>query len=305
MLRNAFMVKNSLVVATISLTPQSGTAYRIKNIHCIPNVAVTEFITAQVGKTTVGYYHTGTTILNQLPYQDGAETNRTIFDQMRDIGFPLDIPVGEGETFTLTSSNAWARMTIEYEIWDASDVKSTDVNGSASKEYNFLQYGTLSSTITAAGTKTLDSVHNPVEFPNFPFGDAVPSKTQMTILGVGTPTFVMTGGTFATDYITSTYLKFFKDREVLFDDDKNGFLLSCDVSVKAANTTMYYTEQWSQCPYGGEASYKSILKLPEPLVFGAGEELTVQITASLDGGGGTVAASTIYVCLPINVKHGV
>lgn len=303
MLRKAFNVKNSLSATSVTLSPNTGEGLRVKNIFGTPNAAVTEFLTLQIDRLTVGYIHVGTGILNQLPFKESSEPMGTIFEQLKAKGIDLTLPIPEGSTLTVTAPNNWTRLTIEYEIWDAGDVKASEMNGTQSKEYVFLQYGTYDTNITAAGTVTLNAVHNPVEFPNFPFGDPVPSKTRMEILGIGCPAHLMSGAAFATDWILSQYLRLYKEREVLFDEDRNGIYITTDTAVSLANTTMYYDSSFSELPYGGLGTYKPIRMLPQSLVFEAGEELSVQMTLGLAGAGATLAANGIYVCMPIKVTR--
>lgn len=303
MIRKPFNVKNSAAVATISLTPNVGEAFRVKNIHVTPTAAVTEFLTIQIDRVTVGYIHIGTTHMNQAPFQVSIETQKTIFDQLKDAGISLVYPVPEGSTLTVTAPNAWTRMEIEYEIWDAADVKPTEINGAQAKEYIFLQYGTYNVAITAAGTYTLNAVHNPVEFPNFPFGDPVPSKTEMSILGIGCLGHLMAGAAFATDWLQSTYLRLYREREVLFDEDRSGLYILGNTALSAANDTMYYDGTYSVLPYGGAAGLKPIRIFPTALEFSAGEELAVQMSFVLAAGVTTLAISGIYVCMPIRVKR--
>ncbi len=303
MLRKAFNVKHSLAANSVTLTPNTGEGFKVTNIHCTPNAAVTEFLTIQIDRMTVGYIHVGTGILNQLPLQESSESMVTIFDQLKFKGYDLSYPIPDGSTLTITAANNWARLSIDYEIWDTNDIKSTDLNGSASKEYIFLQYGSYDTAITAAGTYTLNKVHNPVEFPNFPFGDPVPSKATMEVLGIGCPAHIMSGATYATDWVASTYLRLYKEREVLFDEDRNGLLIFADTAVPGANTTMYYDSSFSELPYGGLGTYKPLRILPQPLLFGANEELSVQMTIVLAASGATMAASAMYVCMPIRVKR--
>jgi len=301
MLRKATNFKNSLAALTLALTPNVGEAYRVKNIHCTLAADALQFLTVQIDRVTVGYIQLGTTILHQIPYQQSNQQSNTIFDQLRAAGINMDYPIPEGSTLTLTTGANWARCTIEYEIWDAADVKATEPNGSQSKEYVFLQYGTYNVAIVAAGTYDLNNVHNPVEFPNFPFGANVPSKTRMEILGIGCPAQIMSGAAFATDWIDSTYLRLYREREVLFDEDRAGIVIDADDTALAANTTMYYYEDFSMLPYGGAGTFKPIYLFPTPLGFDAGEELAVQMAFTLAGAGATIAVNTLYVCMPIRV----
>ena len=301
MLRKALNVKNSLAALTVSLTPNVGEGFRVTNIHCDLVTDAAQFLTIQIDRVTVGFIQLGKTILHQIPYQKGSQTIGTIFDQLRNAGYPLIYPIPEGSTLTLTTTANWGHLTIEYETWDATDVKPTEPNGTQAKEYTFLQYGTYDTAITVASTVTLNNVHNPVEFPNFPFGSPVPSKTKMAILGIGCPAHIVSGTDDATDWIKQTYLKLFKEREVLFDEDRNGFIVDAEEADLDANTTQFYYSNQSMLPYGGALTYKPLFFFPEPIEFEGGEELSVQAVFTGNGTGVTFALDTIYVCMPIRV----
>ena len=302
MLRNPFMIKNSAGVATISLAPKTGESILVKDIHCTPAVGVAEFLTIQVGRQTVGFIHTGTTIFNQLPYKTDDSVIETIFTQMGKRGYDMSIPIAEGETLTLTAPTAWTRLTIEYEVFDAGDQTSDKPNGSQSEEYILLNYGTNLATIATIGYHELTGVKNPVEFPNFPFGASVPSRCEMEILGIGMCDVTRAGAAFGTDDLRSTYIRLYRDREVLFDDDRNGFIVAGLALGGTVNTTTYYGLGVTSCPYGGAGTYKDIKLFPEPIKFSGNEELTVEVCYALSAGGGTLAIGDVVVCVPIRVK---
>jgi len=297
------MVLNSAGAASVTLTAQTGESILVKNIHCVPNVAVTEFLTVQIGRQTVGYFHVGTTILNQLPLQTDDVVIPTIIEQLRKKEYDLSYPVGEGETITFSCANAWTRLIVEYEIHGAGDITPDMPNGSQSNEYIFLNYGSNIATIAVIGYYELTGVHNPIEFPNFPFGDNVPAKSTMEILGIGCPDVTRAGATVGTDDLRSTFLRLHKDREVLFDDARVGQLLAGLALGGAANTTTYYGLGVTSLPYGGEGTQHEMITFPEPLLFEAGEELAVEMAFALSAGGGTIAIADLFVCMPIRVKR--
>ena len=298
------MVANSLAAKTISLTPDVGQSILVTDICVVPNSAVGEFLTAQVSQTTVGFYHVGSGILNQLPFQDGNTPQGTIFAQMAKRGYDMSIPVAEGETFTVSADNNWSYLVVKYDIYTAGDIKNTDRNGSRSSEYIFLNYGTHDTAITTASNFVLNKTHNPVEFPDFPYGSYVPAKSTISVLGVGFPAQVMEGTTAGTDSILTEYLKFTRDREVLFDDDRNGFLVLGIADASHADSTMFYESERSNLPYGGEDQYSGIYLFNNPLVFTGGEELTLTVSTLLAGGGSTLVASGLYSCIPMLVQRG-
>jgi len=298
------MVANSAAAKTISLTPDVGQSIKVTDICCVPNVAVAEFLTAQVSQTTVGFYHVGSGILNQLPFQDGNTPLKTIFDQMLERGYDMSIPVAEGETFTLSADNNWTYLSIKYDVYSAGDIKNTDRNGSRANEYIFLNYGTHDTAITTASNFVLNKTHNPVEFPDFPYGSDVPAKATISILGCGFPAHVMEGTTAGTDALTTEFLKFTRDREVLFDDDRKGFLVQGIMDAAHTAATLFYESERSILSYGGEDQYKGIYLFNEPLVFGGGEELTLAVETGKAALGGTIIADGLYCCIPMLVQRG-
>lgn len=302
-LRESKMIRVVDSAALLTLTPDTGESIRVTNIMIIPNVAVTEFATVQINRQTVGFFHVGSTRLNQLPWITEDEQAQTIMSFLQGKGIPMFFPVAEGETFRLTTPNNWTLAMVEYEIYDASDIKSTDVNGSNSAEYYFLNYGTNSANITADGYLVLDANHNPVEFPDFPFGNLVPSNTSVDILGIGMPDVTRTGANPAADYRSTSRLRLFRDRKVLFDEDRLGFPVTGTTAGAAANTT-YYRLGTSMLPYGGSGTFQGIKLFPEPLSFKAGDELAVQVSFISGGAFGTIQANDLFVCLPMHVKQG-
>jgi len=107
-----------------------------------------------------------------------------------------------------------------YDIYDGGEVRADMINGTDSKEYLFIQYMASSGTVDSTETLLLDTSLSPAEFPDFPCGRAVPANTEIEILGlVGCP---VGQGTSESNKTYSTYVKLVKEREVLFDEDRNG-----------------------------------------------------------------------------------
>ena len=302
MLKQPFMVLNSRAVSTVTLAPRTGESMLLKNVYVVPTAGVTEFLTLQVDRQTVGFIHIGTTILNQLAWHDDDEVAFTIFEQLRNRGYNPDIPIAEGETLTISAPNNWTTLVAIYELYDAGDITSDMPNGSKSDEYIFLQYGSNIATITTAGYSELTDVLNPVEFPNFPFGDDVPPNTVIEILGIGFPD--VTRAAFGVDDLRTNYIRFHKDREVLFDDSRLGLQVPGLALGGAINNTTYYGLGETTCPYGGESTLPPLRFFPEPLVFNAGDELTVEVSWLLSGGGATVQIGDVHCCLPVKVSRG-
>jgi len=140
------------------------------------------------------------------------------FLQSRNVN--CSIPVAEGQSFSVSSIGTSPVVVIVYDIYDAGDIRADMPNGTDAKEYMFIQYMDSSVAVTEEQTVELDTSLSPAEFPDFPCGKTVPANTEIEILGlVGCP---CGEGFSGSAYIGSTYLKLVKDREVLFDEDRNG-----------------------------------------------------------------------------------
>ena len=303
MIIRPFNVLNSAGVATISLSPNTGESILITDICVIPTAAITEFLTIQVNRQTVGFYHMGTTIMNHLPWQDDDQPMITLMKHLQENGIDTRIPVAEGETCTLTAPSAWTRLMVTYEVHGAGDITAEMPNGSKSNEYVYVNYGSNLATIAVIGYYTIDGTHNPVEFPDFPFGETVPSRNTIELLGIGFSDITRAGATFGTDDIRTTFLRLYRDREVLFDSDRVGLAVPGLALGGAANTTTYYGLGVTTLPYGGEGTNKKMNLFPEPLVFEGGDELAVQLNWALSAGGGTVAIADVFCALVLRVKR--
>jgi len=124
----------------------------------------------------------------------------------------------------------------------------------------------------------------PAEFPDFPCGRVVPALHKIKLLGiVGCPFLCATAGVrgFATKF-----LKLVKNREVLFDTDRNG--IPFDAEEPTVTTTGYRTMFSLIGSYVGypSATYVAANKpliFDPPLNFESGEELNAYLVlAKLD-----------------------
>ena len=114
----------------------------------------------------------------------------------------------------------------------------------------------------------------------------------------------------APDYMTTDYVKLIKDREVLFDEDRNGIPFR---SASKSGIGMFYDCTLSligPCvsvdPNNNDANastpaYQEPLYFDEPLHFLSGEELGVFITVRIAGSGTTLPAGTIDLAAILKV----
>lgn len=206
--------------------------------------------------------------------RDSDSMQGTILKYLFEKGIFKGFPIAEGETFTIeliTGATAW--KVVEYDIYDAADITNLMENGSKANSFMYLNYGDCGASIQAVADNILDESNNPAEYPNFPFGDIVPSGQKIEIFGILASDVapLLNGGGI---YSYTQYLKLIKGREVLFDEDHNGLLFCAQFISSIANSNMIAEGfavggNYTQCDRGQP------LMFDPPLVFNQGEELSV------------------------------
>jgi len=287
------MVKTALGKSAdeaVELTAKSGESLLVKDV--IISGSDDEYVLLEVEKTTVGFFRVdGHPLGSHLPapqlYVGDAEKLRgviarasvTLLAYMIEKGWMRGYPVAEGQTFRVkpyTSGKKLNDVIIVYEKYDAGDIKATDPNGSESKEYIFINYGRPSSNINDAGDFDVNTCVTTKEFPDFPFGVEVPSKTTIDVLGILGSEVIryLDSGT----YTYTKFLKMFRGRTCLFDKDKQG--LPFYASTFSGISTGYHIGRG----FSVIGNYSSMDRRdpfipPTPLTFGSGEEVKMYITA--------------------------
>ena len=233
----------------------------------------------------------------------GFHLTETLLSYLGKLGIFKGFPVAEGETLIIEGmeKDANSIAIIEYEQWDPADIKPEMENGSKSKEYFFLNYGNTGATIATAADHLFDTPVSPAEFPDFPYGKTVPAKHEITLLGIlGSP--FSPGENDGTNYTSTKWIKLMREREVLFDEDRNGILFwarnnqadgAQDMKAEGFTLIGNYSEYDNNPP----------LIFPVPLVFLPGDELNVYVTTVA---GGTPKNIDIYeqeICLIEKVKR--
>jgi len=214
-----------------------------------------------------------------LKYTYANTPMETLIRYMIRKGWMRGYPVAEGQTFRVkpyTSGKKLNDVVIIYEKYDAGDIKATDLNGSESKEYVFINYGQPEDSLVTSGDYHVKVCKTTEEFPDFPFGEAVPSKTTIEVLGIlGSESLDYDG---ADDYTYTKFLKLFKGRTCLFDRDKNGLPFYQFIPNDAVIGTIFAEGLSVVGNYSSKDRREPFLP-PTPLVFGAGSEVGVYITA--------------------------
>jgi len=219
------------------------------------------------------------TVERFLQYNYTTQPTETLIRYMIRKGWMRGYPVAEGQTFRVkpfTSGKKLNNVMIIYEKYDAGDIKKDMPNGSEATEYVFVNYGQPSSNLISAGDYEINVVKTTAEFPDFPIGDAVPSKHEIEILGVlGSESMDYDA---ANDYTYTKYLKFYKGRKVLFDEDRNGLPFYQPVPTDIA-PGLVFGEGFSVVGNYSTRDRREPFIPPSPLTFKAGDELKVYITA--------------------------
>ena len=312
----SYMIKSKIGLGadeSLELEAKSGESLLVKDV--IVSGTNDSYVLLEIDKTTVGFFRVTTgyvgshlfpcravvagspsySCLNPLP-------SATLLSYLIRQGWMRGYPVAEGQKFRVkpyTSGKKLDTVVIVYEKYDAGDIKATDPNGSEANEYIFISYGRTSSSLTTAGDYLVDNPVTTKEFPNFPFGVEVPSKTRIEVLGIlGSEALNYVD---ANTYTYTKYLKLFKGRTCLFDRDKQGLIFYQTVlsGVSAGN---YIARGVSVVGNFSSQDRRYPFVPSSPLVFTSGDEVNVYITAAQGSNAGSLAPEYLEIGFIERVK---
>jgi len=292
-----YMVKSAFNVGAdtaVELTAKSGESLLVKDV--IIYDSDDEYVLLEVEKTTVGFFRVDNHVLQTHLGTPSAITGKystsrgfkaggsiTLISYMINKGWMRGYPVAEGQTFRVkpfTSGKKLNNVVIIYEKYDAGDIKATDPNGSEAKEYIFVNYGRPSQALEASKDYEVDNCITTEEFPDFPFGEAVPSKTTIEILGIlGTEAITYSD---ANNYVQTKFLKMFKGRTCLFDRDKQGLPFYQPV-FSGISAGTHVGRGISVIGNYSTVDRREPFIPPTPLIFSEGTEVKAFITAEAKG----------------------
>lgn len=279
MLKQINCVKRALNTAGLTLQADVGESFLVKAIH-IGRCTSDAYLSVKIDNFSVGYWLVKGKRGNELGGQRLAYDGINLMEYLVNRGLPFALPIAEGQKLTLGALDGIGAMQVVYDIYTAGDIVSTMPNGTACKQFGFIQYMRESAVLTASGDMLLDTAITPAEFPDFPAGKAVPANMSIKLHGInGSPVadYTSSGNGFY-----STYLKLVREREVLFDEDRNGFqFLGYSSSTSAAD----YRKVETLIGCCGEQAFPTgDYKLAPPMIFDpplefvSGEELLVYIS---------------------------
>lgn len=279
MLRQANSIKRITASGGGNLEANAGESFLIKRIECIPSANDT-YLTLSVDRVTVGFYRVAGKSGNHLSTILTAYLKANIMEFLASRGVNVSIPVAEGQVFTVSRYAEAGNVIIIYDRYDAGDITEVMPNGSQSKEYTFLQYAKVGIAPTASGDAKIDTSLSPAEFIDFPCGAVVPALHTVKLLGIFGCPFV-DGAAGPISFATS-FLKLVKDREVLFDEDRNGIPFD---GQAAAATALAYGSNFSLIgPSTPVLLNTNAIANGEPLMFDpplefvSGQELNAYLT---------------------------
>jgi len=211
-------------------------------------------------------------------------------------------PIAEGQELSLDAAkDANTIQQVVYEQWEPGDIKPDQENGSLSKEYLFLNYGNCGGNVNVSGDSLYNTPKTPAEFPDFPFGKVVPAKHEISILGILASSFAPQEND-GTNYCQTKYIKLVRDRETLFDEDRNGLLFWARNATADGGQDMI-GEGFTL--FGGlsEKDNNPPLMFPAPLVFSPGDELNIYLVTEKGGTGQNLAIDEHEICLIEKVRR--
>lgn len=262
--KEPYMVKSNMLTATaaLSLEARVGESLLVKGLY-FGALAAGGFAEILIDRVSVGFWWIGDINTNHLEQYEAMLLMDNLFGRLIAKGIMNGYPVAEGQTFEVRPHTAGDKVigSIVYEIHEAGDMTSDMPNGSTAKEFVFLNYGTNAEIIAGNATGALDKTRNPSEYPAFPYGDVVPAKHEMEVHGFLLKQWEDADGVINPNY---AFLKLIKDRHVLFDEDRQGICVREGMGFLT----------WGPC----RERDMDIKLFPEPILFGPGDELLVQMT---------------------------
>lgn len=275
-----FMVANNTEGQDLILSPLAGQSLLVKAIY-VSNTE-TGYATIEIQKSTVGYFRVDAVNGNHLSPPTRANTpdgttlltSMNLLEWMRNNSDFRGYPVGEGETFRVTSSwTANARITVVYEVYNAGDQLPGNPDGSAADTYHIVNYISVNGGVSSGGYALFNDQLTPPQFPAFPSVSDVPSNTSIRLLGVIGWSIGYTGAT-AGNSIATGRVKLTRERTVLFDENKLGIP---NFGVFPTATSQYrFGTGLSVFGNPSNVDNHSPFVLPVPLVFSAGDTLRVE-----------------------------
>lgn len=246
---------------------------------------------AKAGNSVSGNYR-----FNEAVQLVTGGRSETLLQYLNRMGLWHGFPVAEGETFQITGvARSNAKQVLVYEIHEAGDMTPQSENGSKSLTYMFLNYGNCGASINKNGDSLYNTSASPAEFPAFPFGEVVPAKHEIEILGICASPFAPKEND-DTNYIYTQFLKLVKDREVLFDEDRQGIIFE-NRQLSLTHRSDSIAQGFSLIGNKSEYDLNDPFMFDPPLKFVPGDELSIYLTTVKVLTGQNITTEEHEICL--------
>jgi hypothetical protein len=223
-----------------------------------------------------------------IPFAGSSVGSETILQYLSRLGQFEGYPVESGQTFAVElATGATAVKIVEYDLYEEADMKATMPNGSKSDLQTYISYGDLGAVIQAQVNPILAQSNNPPEFPDFPFGALVPADRKVELIGI-LATDVSPAANAAANSTSTRYLRMMRGNEFLFDEDHNGLLYDSPFADSLGNENMI-AEGYSVGGNYTQCDRRFPVIFDPPLVFRAGEALTVMWNTAITGAGAAIS----------------
>jgi len=235
------------------------------------------------------YYTTG--------YESSLDVN--LMHWLRRHGIDISIPIpAEHRLYVEWDGTLGGHVLLELEKYDAGEVRPDEPNGPDSKIRRTILWGTntVAVTDTADTYVSIDHPRAPAGGITWPYdGDGVPSGMEIRLLGaVGSPVSFSDGGTPA-GY--THRLQLYHRGSALFDEARAGLPFSgAGGNTSGTSIPSYDVSYTCIGPNTSDLCIPPLL-FEEPLVFGAGEAVSVQVLCADESGSLKVPADAILVGL--------
>lgn len=240
-------------------------ALLIKDVRVLNPAAASDYVTITIDGTAMNVIP-----VHLLPYKVYGDSFKNLWEYVREkIPELPNIKVLAGEELTVSSSGTFDVLEMIYETHDPGDFRPGEAGTKTSDTQLFCVTAYNSSAISASGWNTFDAQLEPTITPDYPVLARIPANRLIQIAGIAVYNTV-SGST------TATYLRIWDEEKVLFDPDKNGFL----IDASKANMLDPYATITRQ---NGSQSAVMFFRFDEPWVLTPQAKYTFEYYVSYDG----------------------
>jgi hypothetical protein len=248
------------------------------------NAGGTEMANSRLPETPINT----TLVRAMIPFAGASVGSETILQYLERAGQFHGYPVESGQTFAVElATGGTAVKIVEYDLFDEADMKADMPNGSKGSMQEYISYGDFGAVIQAQVNPILGQSNNPPEFPDFPFGALVPADRKVELIGI-LASDVSPALNAAANSTSTRYLRLMRGNQFLFDEDHNGLLYDSPFADSLGNENMI-AEGYSVGGNYTQCDRRAPLMFDPPLVFNAGESLTVMWNTAITGAGAAIS----------------